>query len=232
MSDVDLHNQCEICGEQNPKTLHTHHVVPEGKGGRDIPENRVKLCANCHNAVHKIYDEAYYERLQSAVGGLEVDTADGSLGYEIRGDTTKDRQLPSDCPHVRTHVISATHDVAEMVYEDYDTNDDDEVRIHTCGYCDVVFDVREHANIATHLQREHGVSDPYQPDNRVKLPEEVVVEYPDDVGVDEPVPWEMGEGESPIKSADLSDMDFGADDPEEAQRRGNVLIEWVAGNDG
>jgi hypothetical protein len=53
---------CFICGEDNPTVLQEHHVLPRRYGGGDSDENLVTLCANCHEAVEKIYDDSFYER--------------------------------------------------------------------------------------------------------------------------------------------------------------------------
>jgi hypothetical protein len=43
--------------------LQEHHAVPRRFGGSDDDVNLVTLCANCHEAVEKIYDEGFYKRL-------------------------------------------------------------------------------------------------------------------------------------------------------------------------
>jgi hypothetical protein len=56
-------DRCFICGDDNPNVLQEHHAVPRRFGGSDDNVNVVTLCANCHEAVEKIYDEAFYKRL-------------------------------------------------------------------------------------------------------------------------------------------------------------------------
>jgi len=45
--------RCQICGKD--ENLHVHHVLPTGMGGsveRDVAENMITLCAECHGMVH------------------------------------------------------------------------------------------------------------------------------------------------------------------------------------
>jgi len=45
--------QCQICGAT--ENLHIHHVNPLGMGGsgyKDVPENMITLCAECHRKIH------------------------------------------------------------------------------------------------------------------------------------------------------------------------------------
>mgnify|MGYP002763262520 FL=1 len=58
---------CYICGEDNPNVLQTHHILPRRYGGGDGPDNLVRLCANCHQAVESLYDERFFDRLISEV---------------------------------------------------------------------------------------------------------------------------------------------------------------------
>lgn len=45
--------ECEICGFNNKKAIHKHHVVPrtDPRSTNDI-SNLAFICANCHNLVH------------------------------------------------------------------------------------------------------------------------------------------------------------------------------------
>lgn len=54
---------CFICGDQKPNSIETHHIVPRRYGGSDRDENLVDLCASCHSAIEKLYDERFYETL-------------------------------------------------------------------------------------------------------------------------------------------------------------------------
>lgn len=43
--------KCARCGyHEFWESLHIHHIVPRRKGGKDVPENLIVLCANCHFA--------------------------------------------------------------------------------------------------------------------------------------------------------------------------------------
>lgn len=53
---------CFICDDDNPEVLQTHHVLPRRFGRSDDAENLVTLCANCHQAIEKIYDDAFFSR--------------------------------------------------------------------------------------------------------------------------------------------------------------------------
>lgn len=55
-----------LCAKQHtpqvdPHELERHHVWPLGKGGPDIDENLLWLCASMHNQVHRLwrYSERY-----------------------------------------------------------------------------------------------------------------------------------------------------------------------------
>lgn len=58
-----MNGRCYICGEDNPNVLQTHHIFPRRLGGEDSPGNLVRLCANCHQAVESIYDDAFFDRV-------------------------------------------------------------------------------------------------------------------------------------------------------------------------
>jgi len=163
MSDVDLTNECEICGEENPKTLEEHHVVPRRYGGSDRPENIVKLCSNCHAAVERIWDDDFYDRLEQVTNDLEVNAVDKDekLGYVVDQGVTSDRRLPDTSPHVRIEIVSADDPVVEEIV-DANIDEDTIVTLYACGYCDRVFKPFNQSHLATHLQRRHGVSDPYE----------------------------------------------------------------------
>lgn len=57
-----MNDRCFICGEDNPNVLQEHHIVPRRYGGGDSDDNLITLCANCHEAVEKIYDDDFYAR--------------------------------------------------------------------------------------------------------------------------------------------------------------------------
>ena len=48
---------CQICGEQRPRSMETHHIIPRRYGGSDDTENLVTLCSSCHRAVESIYSD-------------------------------------------------------------------------------------------------------------------------------------------------------------------------------
>lgn len=55
--------KCFICGESNGHALQDHHKIPRRYEGSDKDENIVTLCANCHQAVEKIYNDRFWRRL-------------------------------------------------------------------------------------------------------------------------------------------------------------------------
>ena len=54
--------RCFICGYDNQHVLQQHHIVPRRHGGDDGEDNLVTLCANCHEAIEKIYSEDRWEQ--------------------------------------------------------------------------------------------------------------------------------------------------------------------------
>lgn len=78
-----MSEHCFICGEDNPNRLQTHHAVPKRHGGSDQEENLVRLCAGCHQAVERIYDKSFFERL-----GVETadETEQGTEDNSDEGD--------------------------------------------------------------------------------------------------------------------------------------------------
>jgi len=70
---------CFICGEDNNQVIQEHHIVPRRHDGSDNSENIVRLCANCHQAVEKIYDKDFYEEI-----GV-INTEEDSKDFEFTG---------------------------------------------------------------------------------------------------------------------------------------------------
>jgi len=58
-----MNRECFICGDGNEKVLQQHHVVPKRYGGSDRDDNLVWLCASCHQAIERLYDDDFYQRL-------------------------------------------------------------------------------------------------------------------------------------------------------------------------
>jgi len=56
-------SQCTICGCDNGNVLERHHKIPSRYGGRDTGENLVTLCANCHRAIERIYNDGFWSRV-------------------------------------------------------------------------------------------------------------------------------------------------------------------------
>lgn len=68
--------ECFICGDDRPNSIETHHIVPRRYGGSDRDENLVDLCASCHSAIEKLYDDRFYQAL-----GVESPADTGSVIY-------------------------------------------------------------------------------------------------------------------------------------------------------
>lgn len=43
---------CIYCGKPLKIGAHLHHVIRRSKGGKDVPENLVTLCSDCHGKLH------------------------------------------------------------------------------------------------------------------------------------------------------------------------------------
>ena len=172
-----LDERCNVCGQTNPETLETHHVVPRRYGGSDAPENLVDLCGSCHNAIESIYDDAFYRRLNTAstLAGDRVDDRD--LGHEVEPQHSPDRNFSPNAIHI-SHKSMFPHDLIEREIVDRDTlisagyieegdnsEDGDEhkaVPLIHCGYCNTAFLPWEQADCAKHLQLAHRIGDPYE----------------------------------------------------------------------
>jgi len=61
-----LPDRCYICGDEHSVVLHEHHLVPPRFGGHSDPRNVYHLCANCHQAVSKMYDAEFFDRIRDA----------------------------------------------------------------------------------------------------------------------------------------------------------------------
>lgn len=55
--------ECFICGIDNETVLQEHHLIPPRHGGAENLDNVYLLCANCHQAVEKMYDSNFYDEL-------------------------------------------------------------------------------------------------------------------------------------------------------------------------
>lgn len=87
-----MSDQCFICGVANSHVLQEHHIVPKRHGGTDRDENLVTLCASCHQAIEKIYDERFYTRLSinQGTGVPEKDIREVMELVEERAQEAKD----------------------------------------------------------------------------------------------------------------------------------------------
>jgi 5-methylcytosine-specific restriction endonuclease McrA len=58
--------ECIRCG--NTENIHGHHVRPLSRGGKDIPENIITLCSECHIEWHKVIPNFYWDRYDISAG--------------------------------------------------------------------------------------------------------------------------------------------------------------------
>lgn len=56
MRGVRMGTGCAVHRHRELVPLNVHHIHPLGLGGRDVPANRVTLCANAHYSVHALLD--------------------------------------------------------------------------------------------------------------------------------------------------------------------------------
>lgn len=45
--------KCEKCSYDNKNVLQLHHIKERSKGGKDVPNNLIVLCPNCHTTIHR-----------------------------------------------------------------------------------------------------------------------------------------------------------------------------------
>lgn len=62
-----IEESCFVCGEDNRHVLQRHHRIPSRYDGADSGENIVVLCANCHQAIEKIYNAQFYAALETGI---------------------------------------------------------------------------------------------------------------------------------------------------------------------
>lgn len=56
--------RCYVCGLAHEPALQQHHALPQQYGGNDDLENQYLLCANCHQALERIYDDNFWQRVR------------------------------------------------------------------------------------------------------------------------------------------------------------------------
>jgi hypothetical protein len=95
-------SECFICGDTNQNALHEHHIVPREYNGTDAPENTTMLCASCHQAIHKLYDDAFFDRLEDKLN-LQLEGADRRPvdidGAVVEPEKAANRGFPDNSPH-------------------------------------------------------------------------------------------------------------------------------------
>lgn len=89
--------KCYICGDNRENSLEKHHIVPRRYGGSDRDSNLVTLCASCHSAIEKIYDDSFYERLgvkKPTDGEIELEEIDSLDQIEDQDDIYIEEWMP------------------------------------------------------------------------------------------------------------------------------------------
>jgi hypothetical protein len=110
-----MSDRCFICGEDNPHVLEEHHIVPRRHGGSDDPENLVTLCANCHSAIEKLYDDDVFRQL----GAAPVTTA-GERRAPMQQSKDAVRRFLDECDHITVGVEGwATKRAVRELYSDW-----------------------------------------------------------------------------------------------------------------
>lgn len=115
--------RCFICGYDNPHGLEQHHLVPRRYGGSDQPENLVQLCASCHAAIEKLYDDEFYQRLgvsshEPEGSPLEMDidgtavSPEESFDRELTDSPREDGLKPNS--HIRIEGFTITIPLSEF----------------------------------------------------------------------------------------------------------------------
>jgi 5-methylcytosine-specific restriction endonuclease McrA len=56
---------CRHCNNRNG--IDPHHIIPRGRGGKDLLENLICICRTCHNAFHD--------------GRLKIELIDGEVKF-------------------------------------------------------------------------------------------------------------------------------------------------------
>ena len=88
-----IKHNCYICGFS--LCIERHHIVPKSKGGTNDIANMIRLCPNCHTAVHRgAYSEEELFNLKEA---KESKRGTSTPGHSIRSSlTTEERLFHSD----------------------------------------------------------------------------------------------------------------------------------------
>jgi hypothetical protein len=107
-------DRCYICGEDNPNVLQTHHIIPRRYGGEDRPQNLVRLCANCHQAIESIYDDLFFDRVVS--WGQEWDEAGQTLRDAVSSFIENELNVTSE-GHI--YIPTRGDEQRQEMYEDY-----------------------------------------------------------------------------------------------------------------
>lgn len=86
--DRDGH-ACRFCGtsneehrEEHDTGLHVHHIIPEGEGGEDTPENLITVCCGCHRTLENTHAKAVAQIERERSG--ETARAKASATYAVR----------------------------------------------------------------------------------------------------------------------------------------------------
>ena len=89
---------CYICGHGNTDVIQRHHIIPRRYSGSDKPGNLVPLCPTCHDAIERIYDDSFFEKL----GVEKIDT-----GTEIEDEERQEECQWRTCSAEVSHRLES-----------------------------------------------------------------------------------------------------------------------------
>ena len=103
---MNNYQKCQLCNLPFFR-LHEHHIIPKSEGGRNLRENKIRLCSNCHVEVHKgkkKIDDEIIERAIKANSPFERGLFNLSWTCDVCG-----KEINSLYPNqFRQHIVAHT----------------------------------------------------------------------------------------------------------------------------
>ena len=66
---------CRNCErDENDIKITDHHIIPQQEGGKDVPENYMDLCDDCHQQLHLFYDNDFLAKYRNTPESILNDT--------------------------------------------------------------------------------------------------------------------------------------------------------------
>jgi len=109
--------RCYVCGRGNPDTLESHHTVPQRYGGSDDDENITQLCPNCHEALERLYDDDFYQRLKQSDLFDESENSVSGLRCGYNDCTSRDTTV-IEGPDIKVAVCDVHSDCSKYGCDD------------------------------------------------------------------------------------------------------------------